>query len=96
MIASLHIEKTERRKDNKCEAMERNLEWKVLSQNDENSKPGMDGREMVRRLLGGVGLGYGAPMLAASHPIHKHLAEAATVTRANAAASEANGGAAIP
>jgi hypothetical protein len=30
-------------------------------------------REMVRRLLAGVGAGVAWPMVAASHPIHKHL-----------------------
>jgi hypothetical protein len=34
-------------------------------------------REMVRRLLAGVGAGAAWPLVAASHPIYKHLADGA-------------------
>src|SRR5260370_32490813 len=51
---------------------------------------GINRREMVRRLLGGAGVGYAIPAVAASHPIHKHLADAVALTEADAkvAASE--------
>src|SRR5712692_6976520 len=42
-------------------------------------------REMVRRLLSGmVGVGYALPAVANSHPIHKHLADVATLAAADA------------
>lgn len=53
-----------------------------------NDKPaaarGMNRREMVRRLLGGAGGGFALPAVAASHPIHKHLADAAGLGEADA------------
>ncbi len=54
------------------------------------TKHSMGRREMVRRLLGGAGLGYAAPLVAASHPIHRHLADPATLAHADAQAAELN------
>lgn len=55
-----------------------------------SSGRGINRREMVRRLLGGVGAGVAAPALAASHPIHKHLGDAATLTEADAKVAAAD------
>ena len=45
---------------------------------------GINRREMVRRLLGGMmGAGYALPAIANSHPIHKHLADSATLAAAD-------------
>jgi gluconate 2-dehydrogenase subunit 3-like protein len=44
----------------------------------------MNRREMVRRVLGGVGTGFALPAVAASHPIHKHLADVAALAEADA------------
>ena len=47
-------------------------------------------REMVRRLLAGMGAAYAAPAIAASHPIHKHLASEATLTEADSKVAAAD------
>jgi len=46
---------------------------------------GMDRRRVIQLLLGGAATGIsGAPLLPASHPVHKHLADAATMEAADA------------
>jgi Gluconate 2-dehydrogenase subunit 3 len=45
---------------------------------------GLSRREMVQRLLAGAGLGAAWPMVAASHPIHKLLADEALFSEADA------------
>jgi hypothetical protein len=62
---------------------------KIFNQQDD-AKRGMNRREMVRQILGAAGLGYAAPALAASHPIHKHLMNAARMSEADAMTSEPN------
>ncbi len=62
------------------------IDLKILN-ND--SAPGIDRREMVRRLLGGMGAGFALPAIASSHPIHKHLGDAAALAEAEAKAAAA-------
>lgn len=59
--------------------MEKSAELRVLDDRDN----GINRRQLVKRLLGGAGAGFAAPMLGASHPIHKHLADAATLAEAD-------------
>lgn len=51
---------------------------------------GMGRREAVQRLLAGAGGAFVVPGLAAGHPMHKHLADAATVQAADAQAGAAD------
>jgi hypothetical protein len=69
--------------------MAKGPELRVLK-NGSSAGRGINRREMVRRLVGGAGVGYAIPAVADSHPIHKHLADAASLTEADAkvAASE--------
>jgi gluconate 2-dehydrogenase subunit 3-like protein len=61
--------------------MERKSNLKVI--NDAPSR-GLSRREMVQRLLGGAGAAFAIPGVSGSHPIHKHLADAAVLARADA------------
>ncbi len=66
--------------------MEKKLELRVL--NDvQPPRRGINRREMVQRLLGGAGAGFVLPAVAASHPIHKHLTDAAALAEADAKAA---------
>lgn len=51
---------------------------------------GMTRRQMVQRLLGSAGAGAILPAIAAAHPIHKHLADAAVLEAADAQAAAEN------
>ncbi|HLY60959.1 MAG TPA: gluconate 2-dehydrogenase subunit 3 family protein [Terriglobia bacterium] len=51
---------------------------------------GMGRREAVRRLLAGAGGALMVPGLAAAHPVHKHLADAATLAAADFKAAAAD------
>jgi alpha-galactosidase len=62
--------------------MESDPKLEAFNQRDA-AKRGMNRREMVRRLLGGAGLGYAAPALAASQPIHKNLMNTAMPAQGN-------------
>ncbi len=53
-------------------------------------KRGMNRREMVRQFLGGASLGYAAPALAASHPMHGHLMDGGRMAEADAKTTEPN------
>lgn len=64
--------------------MEKKPELRVLNNDAQPSRRGINRREMVRRLLGGAGAGIAMPAVAASHPVHKHLADAATLAEADA------------
>jgi len=44
-------------------------------------------REAVQRLLGGAGAGLAVPSILASHPIHRHLADASLLAQAETKAS---------
>lgn len=59
---------------------------RVLNDGPSSSRR-MNRREMVRRVLGGVGTGFALPAVAASHPIHKHLADVAALAAADAKAA---------
>ena len=50
---------------------------------------GMGRRAALRAIAGGVGAGVAIPGLAAEHPVHRHLASAASVGEAEAAAARA-------
>ncbi len=50
---------------------------------------GISRREMVGRLLGGAGAGLAVPAVAATHPIHKHLASPSTLAAAETKAADA-------
>ncbi len=63
--------------------MEKNSDLRVLNAS-QPSRRGINRREMVRRLLGGAGAGFIFPNVAASHPIHKHLTNATTLSEADA------------
>src|SRR5579884_663282 len=45
---------------------------------------GLNRRQMVQRMLAGAGAGMAMPMLAAAHPIHRHLADPETWAQADA------------
>jgi len=72
------------------EKKQANQELKVIS----NSRPaptrGMGRREAVQRLLAGAGGVLVVPGLALGHPMHKHLADEATVQAADAKAGAAD------
>ena len=57
-----------------------------------NTKPssGLSRREMVQRLFGGAGAALAIPGVHEEHPIHKHLADAAVLDRADAQAAAAD------
>ncbi len=63
--------------------MEKCRDLQVLNANPP-SRRGINRREMVQRLLGGAGAGFIFPAVAASHPIHKHLTDATTLSEADA------------
>jgi hypothetical protein len=48
---------------------------------------GMDRRAALRALAGGIGGGVALPGVAASHPVHRHLADASAVAEAETAAA---------
>lgn len=54
------------------------------------SRRGIGRREAVQRLLAGAGGTLMVPGLAAAHPVHKHLADAATIAVADAKAAAAD------
>lgn len=54
------------------------------------SARGMGRREAVQRLLAGAGGALVIPGLASAHPVHKHLADAATLAAADAKAAAAD------
>ena len=54
------------------------------------SRPGIGRRAAVQRLLAGAGGALVVPGLASGHPMHKHLADAATVLTADAQAGAAD------
>jgi Gluconate 2-dehydrogenase subunit 3 len=66
--------------------MEKGGELRVLDGRDN----GINRRTLVKRLLGGAGAGFAAPLLGASHPVHKHLADAATLVAADQQAAAQN------
>ncbi|HET7841596.1 MAG TPA: gluconate 2-dehydrogenase subunit 3 family protein [Terriglobia bacterium] len=49
---------------------------------------GLSRREMVQRLFGGASVAFVAPGVSGTHPVHKHLADAAVLARADAQAAE--------
>lgn len=55
-----------------------------MVQNGLGVRRGLTRREMVQRLLAGAGVGAAWPMVAASHPIHKLLADDALFSEAGA------------
>jgi Gluconate 2-dehydrogenase subunit 3 len=69
--------------------MEEKPESKTLNESGARRRA-MGRREMVSRLLGGAGLSYAAPLVAAAHPVRKHLADSATLAQADAKAAEPN------
>ena len=60
--------------------MEESSELRVLNR----ARQGLNRREVVQRLLGGAGVGFTLPAVAASHPIHSHLASPSTLDQADA------------
>jgi len=60
--------------------MEENSELRVLNR----ARQGLNRRELVQRLLGGAGVGFTFPGVAASHPIHSHLASPSMLDQADA------------
>ena len=60
--------------------MEKNSEIRVLKA----AHQGLNRREVVQRLLGSAGVGFAVPTVAASHPIHSHLASPSTLEQADA------------
>jgi hypothetical protein len=60
--------------------MEENSELRVLNR----ARQGLNRREVVQRLVGGAGVGFTFPGMAASHPIHNHLASPSTLDQADA------------
>jgi hypothetical protein len=65
-------------------------ELKVISHDRLVPSRGMGRREAVQRLLAGAGGALVVPGLAAGHPMHKHLADAATVQAADSKAGAAD------
>jgi hypothetical protein len=65
--------------------MEKNPEFRVLNA----TRPGLNRRELVQRLLGGAGVGVVFPAVARSHPIHNHLASPSTFDQAEAKSTAA-------
>lgn len=57
-----------------------------------NPRParGLSRREMVQRLFGGAGAVLALPGVHSEHPVHKHLADAAVLDRADAQAATAD------
>src|SRR5207245_9028519 len=53
------------------------------------TRPGINRREVVQRLLGGAGAGVVAPGIVAAHPMHKHLMSETTLAQADAKAAAA-------
>ncbi|MGE5327096.1 MAG: hypothetical protein ACM3NO_08655 [Deltaproteobacteria bacterium] len=51
---------------------------------------GLSRREAVQRLFGGAGAALAIPGVHAQHPVHKHLADAAVLDRADAQAAAAD------
>jgi hypothetical protein len=47
-------------------------------------------REIVRRLLAGIGAGAAWPLISAAHPIHRHLANGSLLEQADAKLAAAN------
>jgi hypothetical protein len=62
-------------------------EFKVINT---KSLHGLSRREMVQRLFGGAGAALAIPGVHAEHPIHRHLASAALLDRADAQAAAAD------
>lgn len=70
--------------------MENKPVLRVLHGDGQVAQRGMSRREVVRRLLGGAGMGLALPGVAAVHPVHKHLADAATLVEADTQAAAAD------
>ncbi len=66
-----------------------NPELRVLGDGSSRNRR-INRREMVRRLLAGAGAGFVFPAVARSHPVHKHLTNAATLELADAKAAAAD------
>lgn len=66
--------------------MEKKPELRILN-DGQSLRRGMNRREMVRRLLGGVSAGVLLPGVAAGHAVHTHLANTATLEKADATLS---------
>jgi len=62
--------------------MEKKPELRILN-DGQSLRRGMNRREMVRRLLGSVSAGVFLPGVAAGHAVHKHLANTATLEKAD-------------
>src|SRR5438067_2894103 len=69
--------------------MENKPQLPVLN-NNPATRPGINRREMVQRLLGGAGAGVVAPGIVAAHPMHKHLMSETTLAQADAKAAAAD------
>ena len=54
----------------------------------QSSGRGLPRREILKRLAGGAGAGLALPAVASSHPMHKHLLEAATLEDAAVKAAD--------
>lgn len=72
--------------------MEKDQKLQVLN-SKEGLRRGLSRREMVQRLVSGVGAGIagmGSPLVAASHPVHRHLADDSTLSKADAKVAAAD------
>ena len=56
-----------------------------MGNSEEAIGTGLTRREMVEKLLAGIAAGTAWPLIASSHPIHRHLMDAALLDRAEAA-----------
>jgi hypothetical protein len=62
----------------------------VVGNSEETIRHGLTRREMVEKLLAGIAAGTAWPLIASSHPIHRHLMDAALLDRAEAAQNAAS------
>ncbi len=69
--------------------MKNQPELRVLNRG-QSARQGVNRREMVQRLFGGVGAGFAFPAVAASHPMRNHLASPSTLDQADAKAAAAD------
>lgn len=62
-------------------------ELRVLESEENQESRGMNRRQLVQRMLLGAGAGMALPAFAAAHPMVRHLADPATLERADEAAA---------
>ncbi len=69
--------------------METKPQLRILNERKSSPGTGLNRRQVAQLLLTGAAAGIALPALAATHPIHKHLASAATMKAAEARAATA-------